>query len=516
MYCVFQLSDIVECVGDIIYDISAKLDVTVETVDLAEPVRRGLRQMTGDLYDNFVASECQVIMAGRSPTSFDLQCLLYRKLLDHVTEGIHLHLPSPGMPVPGIFDLRASGSVAEGNSDDSASIASTKEEGMRERRQQLLATASARQADTLSVSSGKIPPSIGNASDSEIEEEEEPEADDEDEEQAIYEDIEDIRDNIEDARENIRKEVETGTTASEGPKGKKKSFLKYLKIKTKTKKGKEKGPVSGGGHDLEFHEEDEDADVVGGGGGGGGGEGVRGGGGSEPIPTESHSSNESYDEMGPGNAGYISDNYEDVGFDEAAVKSIDADEPPSPLPPPPAQVSQSKGKMLQRATIQKSPAMSLAQAMASTTDDLGAMKDKKKKIKDGSKSATLPRKMKLVSDKKVKIPLPMPEGTEDKPVETVMMPDIELSGQVWALRNEMERLKGQVQELAATVEILKGQNSALCGGGGGGWGSGMSEGGPSLREAQGEEEKEANMRALKAMTLEQVKERKFQVLFFSP
>lgn len=542
--------------GDVVYDVSADLDVTVETVDLAEPVRRGLRQTTDDLYDNFAASQCQVIANERSPPSFDLQCLLYRKVMDHVTEGVHLHLPSPDTPIPGLFGLRGSvGRCVNSDDGDNISIASGNSKGGGAMAMLAAVSSARQQADTLSISSGggggKVPPrshsgSVGNVSDSGSEFEVEPEADDEDDEepQGIYEDIEDLRDDLEDARESIRKEAESvgvAAATSKSPKDKKKapSFLKYLKKKT-TKKGKDKGAGAGGmatkapGVDLEFHEEDEDADGD-------------GGGGPVPIPpTETHSSNESYDEMGAGNAGYISDNYEDVGFEgEATVRSIDADDEPAPPLPLSLSLPQGKplkGKMLQRGAIQKA---SQPQAMSSTTDDLLGVKEKKRKLKEqllaagsnsnsNSRSATLPRKMKLSTGEKkplLKIPSPTPElevvlqqqgkerGKEQgksmhghggqgvsAAVEATdgggkMMPDVELSGKVWALRNEMERLKAQVQELAATVEMLRGQNS----GGGGGWGSGTSEGGVTLREAQGEEEKEANMRALKTMTSEQVK-----------
>lgn len=459
-------------------DISISVPLEVQHQDMRQPDKNALSRATTQLYERFKASESQYVFERQQPAkSHDLQNLFYRKILEEEREGIHLYLPSKDGPPPAVFDLKGKktrkGSSSAG--EDSISISSSAiDEHIREQDGGL----GVKSVDTLSISSnmsgniggGLIAHSAsgmdlcGNDSNAEV---------DIDEEQAIYEDIEELC-------ENMRKEAGEGGGGgggggTEGPEeqvkefaAKKSSILSFLKKKTKGKKGKDK-ESSEAYVDVEFDGDGASSQQP--------SKAKEPAGVPEPIPTHSHSSSESYDEMGPSNAGYLSDNYEECAFGDGPLPpspGADSTSPKAPEPP------SKKRPALKPSLLAKAVVSELNEASAispgESMDDLNLSK-KKKKLKESMKrSGTLPRKMKLGSGEKKAPPI---IEVSNFPLEAKVA-DISLTEQVWSLTNQVERLKAEMKELRSAVELLM-----------------------AVQDTTGTNV-EANLRVLKEMTLEQV------------
>ena len=478
--------------GGALLDVSINAALKVSHQDMRQPDKHALTRATTQLYERFKASESQYIFEKQKPAkSVKLQTLFYRKILEEEKAGVHLYLPSKDGPPPAVFDLKGkktrkkSSSAAEPG-EDSVSISSSVS-SVHDEQDSRFGVKPA--ADTLSISSnmsgnvsigGMIPHSAsgmdlcGNDSNAEV---------DVDEEQAIYEDIEEIC-------ENLKKEVGEeeggggGGGRAEGSEeqakeaGKKSSILNFLKKKTKGKKGKEK-ESSDAYVDVEFGGEGASSQQS--------SEAKESAAVPEPIPTHSRSSSESYDEMKPSNDGYLSDNYEECAF---------GNEPP-PFPGAPTaaapELPSKKRPSLKPSLLAKAigdlnePG---APALMGSMDDLDFFKKKKGKLKESmKKGGTLPRKMKLGSGDKKAPPIsevadfhkkapPISEVTDFPPDARVA--DISMNEQVWSLTNQVERLKAEVKELRSAVEALM------------------------AAQAPTETNVEANLKALKEMTLEQV------------
>lgn len=460
---VFVVVVVVYLEESVVVDISVDAKIEIDPMKLSEQEISGLRLSTKRLYHNFTPSNSQFIVEKSSSKSLDLQCLFYSKLVDNETEGMQLHLADHG-----VSELlnRASRNwgdretaASSGNVDNvsiSLSVTSEPEEIALE--QEVIIPF--RQMDTVSLSSSvsgnviePISHSIPGANLSDSNADIEPYEDDDPD--GIYEDIEDICENLE--KEVAAAAADTSTKDTT----KKSSILSFLKsVKKKGKKNKEEKVVSAteAAVDLEFHEEDESsmkADVP-----------V-----PDVIPPTEDSASESYDEMGPNNDGYLSDNYEDVGFQEEEGGSSKAPPLPPPLmEEPPAQVKQKiKGKMLLRSAIEKKePPPSATPALPggsySKTDDLAFQAqavEKKKKLKEElnlKAFSTLPRKASKLAGAGMISQLQGPSKQTDAIVEAsgeVISSD--LREQVSELRNEVETLKAKLSNLSSAVESLTAQ-----------------------------------------------------------
>ena len=500
-----------------VFDISASADLEVELVDLHEPDIDVLKRGANHRYHSFVPADSSFITSEKSPSpsKIRLQSMFYSKLLDDVSEGTHLHMPGRDLPVPEFFNLGGNQTRRDSlpmppttGNEDAVSISPSVSSSQDERQTTGESDGNphfSRPPDTLSTASGlsgTVLSPRGNLSNSDAEEEEEEEP--EDIEESIYEDINDICDNIE------------AEIAVEEPKdkeiaNKKASFLSFLRSKKgKGKKEKEKeketGPVAAPskppiGTSVTSRPQtpkgpraDEDTTTP--------SRAKLGGGGAatDLIPTYSSSGSErednndseddrgSYDEMKPTNQGYLSDNYEDIGFDQAPppvpAQRLDMMEDPAPQTLP----NIKKGKMLLRgATLDQAPKLP-----AGLEDAMG---EKRGKLKDkiGYSSATLPRKMKLGggASKSVerkdsfgrKVETTAQSIFEDIPTkranfrgssfslaeEAPPRAEAELSREVAALRGEVEQLRAKMAELSGAVELLQAQNrklEQLCSGAG--------------------------------------------------
>ena len=519
--------------GKGLLDISAETSAEVELLDLSEREKAQLRQVTQHLYHNFTPTQPTPLLEkeGLPNNVLKLQLLFYRKCLEGVMEGIHLHPPVAGgpggqqaPPIPEFFNLRTDISELEKECDiddqppplplplpgdgDAISIASSIQDDAPPFIPPI-------QPDTISISSSvsSHAPFPGDV---------EAEADGEDENN-IYEDISEICEKLELESANAAATVSEGSTKE--PDKKASSILGFLKKRVKPGSTKAKKPSAGkkekaaassspgtgvaGGSgtmpamDLEFREEDEDyveEEMP-----------------SAPlppgaIPTESQSSSEgeaegieekeiededSYNEMGPGgpgNSGYLSDNYEDVGFqqEQSQAPSIPAAMEP-PAPSLPATRSAKMKNLLQKAIIEtvKTNAVPATKKGSQVSALVSELAEKKPgKVKENRMSATLPRKFKMAGPK---LPLEMPSVVSSQSAAVSADQD-ELSKQVSILREEVDALKSQLSALTMTVEVLAAQ--------GGRYGADTGETGDTGDTT--EMNKEANLRKLKNMTLDQV------------
>lgn len=418
-----------------------------------------------------------------------------------MSEGIYIHLPSCNVPLPDFdpegkfIDKDSLASGTDPNDDNvsiSLSVNSAQDDIELGHGGMELSVPPSRQADVMSVSSGMsghvaetMSPSASgmNLSDSNIE------ADGEDNE-AIYEDISEICDNLNiEAKQVSDKEANKKST----------SILKFLKNrKSKAKKGKEKPHVSEPevDVDLEFHEEDEDI-VVGGGGGGREANVIPAPQHPAPlppqiIPTDSHSSDESYDKMGPGNSAYLSDNYEDFEASEASAAPVIK---PPPVPNSAGVKNKSKRPALKDPIPSPNPGVSLSKDDNTTL--AAQIAEKKSKLKDNMmRSATLPRKLTTKLKAALKNP-ELPEVHKKLPEvvpSTAMSAEADMREQVSFLRNEVESLKSHLSQLSSTVEMLVSQSMQ----------NPSEVGFPGGSDQQGETTREENLKALHAMSLEQV------------
>lgn len=453
-------------------DISANADLEVKLQDIRDPCKKEtLTQATSQLYHSFTASQSHFVAERQPEKSHELQNLFYCKLLEEETEGVHLYLPLKDGPPPAMFNLKGKKTVTKNVSDDNVSITPSIAFAQEEQ----VLSAFAKPADTLSIGSsvsGNVTGAVSHSASGMNLFDPSLEADDD--EQAIYEDIDEIC-------ENLRKEAAMETTEGASEEvvkeaSKKSSILSFLKKKTKGKTVKDK-QSSDPYVEVDFEKNASPK--------------------PELIPAHSHSSSESYDEMGPahGKAGYVSDNYEDFEFDNNAPPNNAANDS---VPPVTAPETPARKKMLAKsATPLKAAAGPLPDASATlpkSKDDLALFKEKKSKL-SLKKSGTLPRKIKLGGGDK-KAP-PISEISEFPP--DARIPDISLSEQVWSLTNQVGRLKVQVKDLSSAVEALKAQNLTLQS-------HEMSDGPlPGNGSAQQEVNVDANLRTLKEMNLEQVK-----------
>lgn len=473
-------------------DISITTDLEVELQDIGDQRgKEALTRASTQLYCSFTASNSQFITEMDPEKSHDLQRLFYQKILDGITEGVHLYFPSKDGPPPAMFGLKGHTGRKEGmsivtnKSDDavSVSLSIASEQDEHEREQDSWLPASAKPLDTQSISSGVSGNLTGGAvshsvsgmnlcNDSNTEADDEQAIYEDDDDQAIYEDIEEICEKL---KREVDAEATTGASVSEEVKevGKKASILSFLKKKTKGKKGKNKQSLDTY-VEVDFPDTSAEPNREG---------STKESSAQDLIPTPSRSSSESYDEMKP-NSGYISDNYEECEFNTAApqIPNIEFSPPVVNVPEPTAKKKKMPKKSLK-------PVLPEAGSIPPiSTDDLMLFKDKKGKMKELislKRSDTLPRKMKMGTFEKKAPPI---STISDFPANAKVT-DIDLSEQVWVLTNQVERLKVQVKELFSAVEALTAQNL------------------PSQEESEGpapSSTPEENVLALKEMNLEQV------------
>ena len=395
-----------------------------------------------------------------------LQQLFFRKLLSDDTESSCLHMPGQGVAIPDFFELKCSNDSAaiDDNVSMSLSIASAQDE--RDMAKQDAISVSSGISGHFAAGPGIIPHSNSNMNLSDLEADEE----DNPEPESIYEDISEICERLEDAEES---------SASQRDAAKKSSILSFLKDRVKKgKKGKEKvtDPVSAKPEvitspeaDLEFREEDEDAI-------------------EETAEAESE---ESYDEMKPGNTdAYLSDNYEDIGFDQPqdTTPTRSKQEPVVPDVQLPPDILKGKKILLQK------PSIKMKNKIPTTTDSLASeIEDKKAKMKEkmGQRfaSATLPRKFKsdiaAAAEKPTEKALGLAVNIATR-AQSATTGATGLEQEVSELRDEVESLKSQLASLTSTVEMLLSERDGV----------GMSSG-----EGGTEED---NLRMLKKLTLDQV------------
>ncbi len=473
------------------FDISADADLEVELVDLPESNKDVLKRGANHHFHSFVPADTRWIPSGRKEASSDqkaleLQRLFYRSLLENVSDGMNLHAPCRGTQVPDSFNLDSKLAkqelLARAANEDAISISPSVGSLQDERQQGGNGHPFSRPADTLSIGSG-ISTSFsqtfshaamigGGGAGDDSQSDSNADAEEEMEPESIYEDINDIC-------ENIEAEIAATPTPKDVP-NKKASFLSFLKSrKNKGKKEKEKDDVplavsskapsvrperpreveetkktkpdlipTYSSSTSEEEEEGEEGEE---------GEGEK----REDEKEEDDEGELSYDEMKPGNEGYLSDNYEDVGFDQppplpAPIR--DADFPPTN----PAPSIKDKAKFLR-----KGPALEAA-------FDKDAKAAGKKDGLSPGKFATLPRKMKLSSkpadkrsesfNRKTNPAAPIvAKGLSRRPSfgsaasevgSKVDMTPEELNREVVALRREVEELKGKLTKLCSTVELL--------------------------------------------------------------
>ena len=77
-----------------VMDISSELDIQIQTVGLSDTEQRELAESTSVLYDSFTTTPLQLLVEKPTSRAYDLQSLLYRKILvDSLMYGIQLVRP---------------------------------------------------------------------------------------------------------------------------------------------------------------------------------------------------------------------------------------------------------------------------------------------------------------------------------------------------------------------------------------------------------------------------------------
>lgn len=439
------------------FDISAQADIEVELVDLREPEKETLKKGANHRYHSFIPADSHWIppgdKVGTDEKVLEVQRLFYHTVLENVSEGTHLHTPSQLAAVPDFFgldsELAKQELLAHPASDDSLSISPSIQSFQDERMP----------GDSVSIASGSASGmfSHGMSGDGGSDADE----DDDMEPESIYEDVNEICDNIE-------AEIAAAPTPKDVP-VKKASFLSFLKSrKSKGKKEKDEAPQvsKSSPNTLSVPKEVKksksstpETDLI---------PTYSSSGSEAEEEAEEEKDEESYDEMKPRDDAYLSDNYEDVGFDQPPPLPAPIDD--SDVPPILAAGIKNKAALLKRGTA-------LSLKVPSKVEDDTALDSATQKVQAASKFSTLPRKMKLGGGAKPTAdrtnsfrktsdgaaPLEVAGELSKKPSfdSSSDFAPMELNMEVTSLRNEVEELKRKVAELFSAVEGLTEKNRKL-------------------------------------------------------